>query len=379
MLDECGGSSDLTNKNVRAPRHLNRRARRDVPVKVLAAMRKLAAIGLWALALVAESVQAGAEETPRRTSSLSWVRLEGAESCIATQTLAHDVEDALKRKVFVSAADADISVEGNVARTEAPAGWRATVRVRDAKGALLGVRELESADRTCEALGKQLTFVVSVMIDSEVPAPPPALQPPALRVPRPEVVVERETVYVPVEPKPPPRPWSFAAGVSSVVGLGLLPAAGLGVRATVLVDPPHFWAIAASGTYWLDQSVAAERGAKANVALAFAALGLCPIADARARISWRACAGAQVGSLRIRGVGFDNESSAERIVVNVALDGQFGMRLAGPLIATVGLGFLVPLAKSELSYRTAEGGERQIFRASPVAVTGDLGLALLFP
>ena len=50
-------------------------------------------------ALMTVSGGARAQGAPSRTSSLSWVRLEGAESCIATQALANAVEERLKRKV----------------------------------------------------------------------------------------------------------------------------------------------------------------------------------------------------------------------------------------------------------------------------------------
>ena len=49
-----------------------------------------------------------------RTSSLSWLRMPGADACIATQALARSVEERLGRHVFVSASAADVSVEGRI-------------------------------------------------------------------------------------------------------------------------------------------------------------------------------------------------------------------------------------------------------------------------
>src|SRR5689334_12323457 len=89
---------------------------------------------------LAAAAAARADEPGKRTSSLSWVRLEGAESCIATQALAQAVETRLKRKVFVSASGADVSVEGHIARESSPPRWRAVFTVRDAEGTLLGTR-----------------------------------------------------------------------------------------------------------------------------------------------------------------------------------------------------------------------------------------------
>ena len=52
----------------------------------------------------------------QRTSSLSWVRLEGADQCIGAQELARRVEERVGRRVFVSASQAELSLEGHVER-----------------------------------------------------------------------------------------------------------------------------------------------------------------------------------------------------------------------------------------------------------------------
>jgi hypothetical protein len=299
------------------------------------------------------------------------VRLDGAESCVSTQALAHDVENALHRKVFVSAADADLSVEGHVSRTRGPDVWRAVVSVRDKKGTLLGVRELESHDESCAPLGEQIAFVVSVLIESEAPAPPE--QPPAR-----EVVVQRETVYVPVETRARPE-WRFAAELGASTALGLLPRAAFGVMATALVLPPRFWTIAVTGTYLFDLAVEAERGAHADVSLAYGSLALCPFSSLDRPLVYRVCLGANLGSLRFRGVGFDRAISDESVAVHVASFGEFGVRVVGPLLAVAGVSLLVPLTKSELFYTAQDGSRRQLFRGAPVAAAGSLGLAVIFP
>lgn len=371
MSIECEGAASITNLFSTV---LGAKNSRGFVVGGGVAVRRsfLAVCTFIAAALSATAAQA---EERGPTASLSWVRLDGADTCVTTQGLANGVEQALERKVFVSAADAQLSVEGHVARTAG--AWRARVSMRDAKGALLGTRDLESRDTSCDVLGKQLALVVSLMIDAEAPKPPPAPVLPASPPAR-EIVVERETVYVPTAPVPP-RSWKLAVGASTVVGVGVMPETATALRGTVIVDPPRFWAVALSGTMWMDQSIAAERGGRADVALAYGGLALCPLATFGPRLSWRGCAGGQVGSLRTRGVGFDDAFADERLLVNATLEGAFGVRVAGPLLATAGLAFLVPLAKSELAYRTADGAQHQLFRAAPLAITGELGLALLFP
>src|SRR5262249_47345297 len=107
------------------------------------------------------SSPAYAQNTHARTSSLSWVRLQGAENCIATNALAQAVEGRLKRKVFVSASQADVSVEGSVSQTKrGPAPeWRAAITIRDTHGNVIGTREIQRSGNSCtEALDESIVF-----------------------------------------------------------------------------------------------------------------------------------------------------------------------------------------------------------------------------
>ncbi|MEO8877528.1 MAG: hypothetical protein ABI461_18175, partial [Polyangiaceae bacterium] len=69
--------------------------------------------------------------------------MPGAESCVPTQELAREVEIRLGRPVFVSASQADVSIEGHIDRRASQNHWHATIILRDAKGATLGTRELD--------------------------------------------------------------------------------------------------------------------------------------------------------------------------------------------------------------------------------------------
>jgi hypothetical protein len=91
------------------------------------------------------------------------------------------------------------------------------------------------------------------------------------------VIVKTERVYVPVAERPPPPPWRFGTGAFATAGVGVMPSASLGVTVTAWLEPPGFWTIEGFGTYWFDQSVAAERGAGTSVALAYGGVALCPL------------------------------------------------------------------------------------------------------
>ena len=326
-----------------------------------------------------------AQNTHARTSSLSWVRLQGAENCIATNALAQAVESRLKRKVFVSASQADVSVEGSVSQTKrgATPEWRAALNIRDARGNVIGTREIQRSGSTCsEALDESIVFVVSVMIDPdaalgktapepEPPTPPPPPPPP------PQVIVQREEVVVQVEP---PDPWRFEASAGGTLSVGLLPSMGAGMTATVLLKPPAFWGVEFSGTYWARGSVDSNRpGASSDVSLAYGGVALCPLHWEKGLFSYRGCAGFELGTMQSRGVGFPTPLSDEALVAHVFLPSRFGLRVAGPLVVSLGLSLIVPLVRAELSYRAPDGTNQAIYRPAPIAGATDLSLGLRFP
>ncbi|HSO39071.1 MAG TPA: hypothetical protein VLT33_41375, partial [Labilithrix sp.] len=203
--------------------------------------RPLAVLATVMLLAVAHESHA---EEGKRTSSLAWVRLEGAESCIAGSALARSVEERLRRKVFVSASDADISVEGSIG--PAPkSGFRAVLRVTARDGTVLGTRDVETRSTHCDAIDEKLSLIVSVLIDpdggaAEEPAPAPLAPPPS--------VVERERVVVVHDAPPPPvERWRFALTVGATGLAGLQPGIGFGIGASAVLHPPHFWGVLLGG------------------------------------------------------------------------------------------------------------------------------------
>lgn len=316
-----------------------------------------------------------------RTSSLSWVKLDGADSCITTQDLAQAVEKRLERKVFVSASEADVSVEGHIQRSAGK--WRAVITIRDAEGKLLGTRDLDSAEKECSSLDEPLALVVSILIDpdAELDAPPQPAEPPSAKpppAPPPRVVVKRERVLVPVE-RAAPEPWRVEASLGGAVALGLLPGAAPGVGAFVAVEPPHFIGLFVAGNYWLTRSIDAEGGAESDVSLAYAGGGACPLSFAEGRILYRLCAGVAFGSLQSKGKGFDVTENDEKLSAQLLLPNRFLFRIAGPLALAAGVTVLVPLSRTELTYRTSDGVSHSLYDPSPVGGAADVGLALSFP
>ena len=329
---------------------------------------------LATVALLALARESRADEG-KRTSSLAWVRLEGAESCIAGAALGRSVEERLRRKAFVSASDADISVEGSIG--PAPkAGFRAVLRVTARDGTVLGTRDVETRSTRCDASDEKLSLIVSVLIDPDAGAAEEAVPPPLATPPS---VVERERVVVVHDAPPPPvERWRFALTVGATGLAGLQPGIGFGIGASAVLHPPHFWGVLVGGGIAASSSTGTVRGASAEASLADGVLALCPLEATKGRLEAAACAGALVGALRSRGIGFDTTANTSSLVAGPLVSGRLTLAIAGPLVTTLAAELVVPLAHAEVGYRTAQG-EGALFRTSSVAGIGALGVGVQFP
>ena len=69
--------------------------------------------------------------------------------------------------MFVSAAQADVSVEGHIEPKSGGPGFHAVITLRDAKGTLLGTRELSRDEKSCAEVRETIALVIAVMIDPD--------------------------------------------------------------------------------------------------------------------------------------------------------------------------------------------------------------------
>jgi hypothetical protein len=98
-----------------------------------------------------------------RGPALNWVRLPGAESCVAPVELTELVERRLGRAVFVRARDAIVVIEGRV-EPSPPLGFSVVLQVSDPDGTLYGTREITLPDADCRKLDQIVSLVVAVTI-----------------------------------------------------------------------------------------------------------------------------------------------------------------------------------------------------------------------
>lgn len=345
----------------------------------LAAAAALAFVA--SLALARESRAEEPTAAPR-TSSLSWVRLAGADECVSTQALARAVEERLQRKVFVSASQADVSVEARVERR--PSGFHAAVVLRDAAGESLGTRELDHPGPTCDGLTEPLAIVVAVMIDPDAQAGPEVnVEAPALATkPDPPPRDRAE----PAAPPPSPRrrePFALEGDTSVALAFGLMPRAAAGLAVHGLLVAPEV-PVAYKGTIagFGEQTISSERGARVRVLSAIVDGALCPALRRRAGALY-ACAGLQVGALSARNDA--PEGSTERVddglrlLASFTLGARGTLRIAGPFGGQLGAQAVLPVLRPSIAHDTGRGAGEELFRVAPVAAVVDAGLVLMVP
>ena len=122
----------------------------------------------WQVGLVIASSagEARAEEPPAPdVYRLAWVRGDGAEMCPAEAELEERVTARLGRRAFSETASRVI--EGTVTRHGD--AWHASIRVRDARGALGGARDFDLQAPDCTALSAATTLAVVLTIDPNAP------------------------------------------------------------------------------------------------------------------------------------------------------------------------------------------------------------------
>ena len=385
-------------------------------------MRRLVspALGLGAvLGLLAAAGDARAEPPPPRTSALSWTRLDGAGACVGIHELARAVEQRLRRDVFVPPAHAGVSVEAWIEPAPAPDRWRAVLQLSDTRGVVLGTRELRSDAPSCRALDAQLALVIAVLIDPDAalggppPAPPPASAPsppPAQPGPGPTATPSPSTTpgdaRLPSAPPPPtlaapPPAWSapapawsppararpapplprtpWIAGVEAgpAFAFGMLPGTGVGIQLRAQITPPRWPTFELGAATWLpDEARAGALGVRLSLTDAF--LSVCPLNSASGGVGVAACAGLRAGFLRAVGFGFDHALDGDQAVFDVTAEARVRSHLVGPVVATWGLGLLVPATRYRFSYQAAAGQAVDVFRMWPIAAILDAGVGLEF-
>ncbi|HMI92186.1 MAG TPA: hypothetical protein VK509_12510, partial [Polyangiales bacterium] len=369
-------------------------------------------LALWALALPASA---------QRTSSLSWVRLAGAEDCIGTQALAERVEHRVGHRVFVSASQADLSLEGHVERAPEGTAFIATLVVSDRSGRELGRRVLRATGTRCSALDPALVLVIAIGLDPDAALPAtrdadglsddtqallaqlelPKANEEALRelaVPDPSAERPSSTELDLDRPGRPPSdrsPGSRSipgrardtgpAGMSVAFGitgeLGVLPSAGFGGTVRITVGIAGFWPIELALSGLLpDREPLRASPAVAELALLAAGASLCTPHNGPGVLEFFACAGPRAGALYAHGDGFPQDLSTTspwfELAAHAATRLRFGAQRSWLVQLLVGAG--VPVIRDTFRYEDEEGSRRDLHRPGVLVGRIELGTGVSF-
>lgn len=312
--------------------------------------------------------------------------MPGADACVSTQALARAVEERLARKVFVSAAEADVSVEGRIEKRK-DGHWHAFVTLRDAKGATLGTRDLksETRDASCETMNEPLALVIAVMIDPDAamrkkpePAPPPTPSTTQEPPPPPPPAAPPPPPPPPTQEPPKPDPWRFEGGGVVTVAGGMTPstAAGGGVEGMISI-PGIPIGLRGFGNVFLP-TTASKDGAIANYDLLYVGSALCP--TLRGTVNLMACVGGHLGGVRPRAQTKDRGISEDLMPIwNVMLEARIRIPIVAPLAVFGGIGGGIPLLRPTSEFRRTTGETTTLYELGSAVVTATLGIGFFFP
>jgi hypothetical protein len=355
--------------------------------------RSIASALLAVGALVGAAPRASADDSPGRTSSLAWVRMPGAESCIDGRALSQAVERRLGRVAFVAPSRGEVAIEARIERLHDPDGWHATITVFDDTGARTGFRELQTDRAECRAIDDELELVIALLIDPSAALAPP-ISPGTPAPPSISPVTPAPLAFSPIAspsaaapqslqcPPPPPaprEPWRVGIAAGPIVGFGLLPSAvGVGLAMRAHLVPPRGPSFELGGSVWADNTVPIGTGDR-TFSLAYGWLSVCPVDLALGATTLVACLGAHVGSLRVGGIGVPGKYYQEQLLLDVAVDAGVRRRFVGPLFGRLGLGIAVPTRRDRFYFTDAAAARHEVFQASPVTGLADLALGLELP
>ncbi|HEX7604247.1 MAG TPA: hypothetical protein VF316_21665 [Polyangiaceae bacterium] len=339
-------------------------------------MRTRSALAVLGVVLGAASARAG---EPSKPSSLSWVRLEGAESCITTQALARAVEARLGHAVFVSPSEAELSVEGSVGPIVGSVKWRATVALRGRDGQMMGTRTIESGEAECGALDDKLALAIAIMIDPEGaltkhdPPPPPPPPPP---------VEHAVTVYVPVPapaPAPAPEAWHVEPQAGVGLYLGFTPQIGFGVfGAANVASPIAHIGFRLAGHFIVPNGIAVDTG-RAEMWAALGSAAYCPLFGEAGRMSSYLCVGGFAGLFHASGEGLPSTRSGSLPLLGAVLDWSASVRLVGPLTAGATASLGVAIVRGHVAYTDASGRDTEVYATGLLSFSSGVFLGLRFP
>lgn len=270
----------------------------------------------------------------------------------------------------------------SIAFEKDPGGFKSTLSLRAAGGALLGTRELHRPGRGCAALEGPVAVVGALLVDIardsiqlQVPPPSPgeraavADEPPAPSLPGPSPAAPPTAAT----PAPPPR-WSLQGELAATAILGLLPGVTPGIRSDLRASRGGGLAGVSRLDFWPSRS-SSGAGPGGDFTAGAASLGLCATAYRSPSLALEGCGLALLGGLQGVGRGTREVRVSRSWLVLGVLDGAVRGRLGGPLWGRLGLGVAAGHRPGRFLFE-GPGQELEVHRTWPVAFLATLGLVL---
>ncbi len=333
-----------------------------------------------AMFLASSPSRVHAAEDAKPTARLSWVRAPGTESCVDAPGLEKDVSARLGREAFGKdpslQIDAIVTREGNV--------WKAQLFVRDAKGASLGNRTIDSDAVDCASLGRAVALGIALAIDPDASATAPPVSTPE-SVPSASASVPRKKKPAPPPPPPPAaRPIVVAetdpasVAVRGALAAGLMPRAAPGVALSF--EPYYVRGLrpVIGATYLPVQRT--PDGA-IGVGMTFGSIGACATTsgDLRTgRVGIDGCFALLAGATHSAVYTLDPASPGDRAWFGASFGVHLRARLFEGLFLDFAVDGVVPITRHRFSGVFANGAEAPLFTQPLFSLLPAFGLGWQF-
>jgi hypothetical protein len=361
--------------------------------------------------------QGHAQTALRVGLGLNWVRLAGAEQCIASVDLMNRIEQRAGRILFVRTGEALLTLDGYVRPASAPEGappgadgapygWTITFEVSDARGKVLGRRELGvlvGAD--CSVVSSAADLIVDLLLDPEgvlgvgIPLEPETrrlldellhgepteLDPSTLPQAKPATITARPAakrqVTAPVAAEPVEEAGGYAykepvtLAATGVLMLGTLPGVAKGVALHIMFPTRMGLAFELGLLTVAEQSVAStgEVPGETFFSQQSASLVVCP---PRLFSVLLVCGGGEYGRQSVSASGFGRlRDVAGRDLFDLIAQGTLRLKLLTWLFVRASAAVLFPLLRHDYQYDSRQGDQR-VFSISPVAGRAEVGFGL---
>jgi len=306
----------------------------------------------------------------------------GTERCIDAPALERNVETRLHRRVFVREKAPFIRIFLRLSHVNARA-FSAQLRLVSDDGESLGERTLITNAAHCSALDDSLALVVALLVDAPLGEREAELAESERSASTPRAAKDEEkasrtptTVELPASTFAPREPWQWRATAGASLALGLLPGAAIGLELGVRARPSRGPELSVFAQGYARREASSGDGAGAHFDALFVGLEICPLQTEVAGMRFAACVGQNLGRLHVAAFGYDQNSSATRLLYNVLARGRVSIPLVERVSAHLSARGEVPLARPLFYYGARENIDHDVFQPNAILAILELGLSV---